>query len=170
MRGFHVVNVRARFDNDFLQFLRPSLHRNRIPHRSRRAEKTGLFAHGRGGQLFKLLTVGSSPKTSSPTSASAIACRIFGVGLVTVSLLKSEILFMASISFLNSDLLYQNIKGSQPSTELINEILFPCRRPLCLGPNLGSAHFVLNSQHSEVGGGLSFSALSGLIGNLFPVY
>ena len=31
------------------------------------------------------LTVGSSPKTSSPTSASAIARRIAGVGLVTVS-------------------------------------------------------------------------------------
>ncbi len=32
-----------------------------------------------------VLTVGSSPKTSSPTSASAIARRIAGVGLVTVS-------------------------------------------------------------------------------------
>src|SRR5260370_37699919 len=35
------------------------------------------------------LTVGSSPYTSSPTSASAIALRIAGVGWVTVSLLKS---------------------------------------------------------------------------------
>ena len=32
-----------------------------------------------------LITVGSSPKTSSPTSASAIARRIAGVGFVTVS-------------------------------------------------------------------------------------
>ncbi len=36
------------------------------------------------------LTVGSSPKTSSPTSASAIAERIGSVGLVTVSLRKSR--------------------------------------------------------------------------------
>jgi hypothetical protein len=35
-------------------------------------------------------TVGSSPRTSSPTTASAMARRIFSVGLVTVSLLKSE--------------------------------------------------------------------------------
>src|SRR5581483_6029302 len=33
----------------------------------------------------KRLTVGSSPKTSSPTSAFAMASRISGVGLVTVS-------------------------------------------------------------------------------------
>src|SRR5512139_3881228 len=35
------------------------------------------------------LTVGSSPNTSSPTSAAAIAARIAGVGFVTVSLRKS---------------------------------------------------------------------------------
>jgi hypothetical protein len=35
-------------------------------------------------------TVGSSPRTSSPTTASAMAFRIFSVGRVTVSLLKSE--------------------------------------------------------------------------------
>src|SRR2546429_6097115 len=35
------------------------------------------------------LTVGSSPYTSSPTSASAIARRISGVGRVTVSLRRS---------------------------------------------------------------------------------
>ena len=35
------------------------------------------------------MTVGSSPKTSSPTSASAIARRIAGVGWVTVSLRRS---------------------------------------------------------------------------------
>src|SRR6185437_16209857 len=34
-------------------------------------------------------TVGSSPKTSSPTSASAIACRMPADGLVTVSLRRS---------------------------------------------------------------------------------
>jgi len=34
-------------------------------------------------------TVGSSPKTTSPTSASAMARRIAGVGLVTVSDLRS---------------------------------------------------------------------------------
>jgi len=35
------------------------------------------------------LIVGSSPKTSSPTTASAIAARISGVGSVTVSLRRS---------------------------------------------------------------------------------
>ena len=35
------------------------------------------------------LTVGSSPATSSPTSAAAIAARMAGVGLVTVSLRRS---------------------------------------------------------------------------------
>ncbi len=35
------------------------------------------------------LTVGSSPKTSSPTSAVAIASRMAGVGWVTVSLRRS---------------------------------------------------------------------------------
>ena len=38
-----------------------------------------------------LCTVGSSPKTSSPTSARAIASRIFCVGRVTVSLRRSHI-------------------------------------------------------------------------------
>ena len=37
----------------------------------------------------RAFTVGSSPKTSSPTSASAIARRIAGVGFVTVSDRKS---------------------------------------------------------------------------------
>lgn len=35
-------------------------------------------------------TVRSSPNTSSPTTASAMACRMAGVGRVTVSLRKSE--------------------------------------------------------------------------------
>src|SRR5690349_1319718 len=38
----------------------------------------------------KRLTVGSSPYTSSPTSASAIALRMPGVGFVTVSLRRSR--------------------------------------------------------------------------------
>src|SRR5437868_13425845 len=42
----------------------------------------------------KRLTVGSSPYTSSPTSAAAIARRISGVGFVTVSDLRS-IMFVA---------------------------------------------------------------------------
>jgi hypothetical protein len=37
-------------------------------------------------------TVGSSPKTSSPTSAFIMASCIPGVGLVTVSLLKSIVI------------------------------------------------------------------------------
>src|SRR4029434_6060985 len=41
---------------------------------------------------WRRLTQGSSPKTSSPTSASAIARRMPGVGLVTVSLRRSIML------------------------------------------------------------------------------
>ena len=43
------------------------------------------------GKSSRRATVGSSPKTSSPTSASAIARRSAGVGLVTVSDRKSAI-------------------------------------------------------------------------------
>ena len=39
-------------------------------------------------------TVGSSKKTSSPTSADSIASSISGVGFVTVSLLKSIVDFI----------------------------------------------------------------------------
>ena len=37
------------------------------------------------------LSVGSSPHPSSPTSAVAIACRIAGVGCVTVSLRRVDL-------------------------------------------------------------------------------
>jgi hypothetical protein len=47
-----------------------------VGHRSRRAEESGLVAEQPGDALLERLTVGSSPKTSSPTSASAIACRM----------------------------------------------------------------------------------------------
>src|SRR6185437_13511997 len=43
----------------------------------------------RAAEASRRLTVGSSPYTSSPTSASAIARRIAGVGRVTVSLRRS---------------------------------------------------------------------------------
>ena len=39
--------------------------------------------------VSRRFTVGSSPKTSSPTSAVAIACRMASLGFVTVSLRKS---------------------------------------------------------------------------------
>src|SRR5215475_15038508 len=45
----------------------------------------------------KRLTQGSSPKTSSPTSASAMARRMPGEGLVTVSLRRS-IMLMCSLA------------------------------------------------------------------------
>ena len=44
------------------------------------------------------LTVGSSPKTSSPTSAAAIAARIAGVGRVTVSLRRSTMLVVIALA------------------------------------------------------------------------
>src|SRR5579871_1164974 len=48
------------------------------------------------------LTVGSSPYTSSPTSASAMARRMAGVGLVTVSLRRSTMEFGSLIGALLS--------------------------------------------------------------------
>ena len=38
---------------------------------------------------WSALTVGSSPRCSSPTSAAAMASRMAALGLVTVSLLRS---------------------------------------------------------------------------------
>src|SRR5512139_1713349 len=46
------------------------------------------------------LTVGSSPYTSSPTSAWAMTSRMAGVGLVTVSLRRSMILVGSAIGCL----------------------------------------------------------------------
>src|SRR5205085_11936482 len=50
------------------------------------------FSKTSAARSCRRLTVGSSPYTSSPTSASAIARRIEGVGFVTVSLRRSIIL------------------------------------------------------------------------------
>src|SRR5687768_1952224 len=49
------------------------------------------FSKSSAARSCRRLTVGSSPYTSSPTSASAIARRMAGVGLVTVSLRRSII-------------------------------------------------------------------------------
>ena len=59
--------------------------RELVGHRPRRHVERGLHAEQRRGQRLSRLTVGSSPYASSPTSASAIARRISGVGVVTVS-------------------------------------------------------------------------------------
>ena len=48
--------------------------------------------------VSRRLTVGSSPKTSSPTSASYIASRMASVGWVTVSLRKSTFFIFAPLS------------------------------------------------------------------------
>ena len=58
----------------------------------RRGRRAPLLAGEPRGLLLELRTVGSSPKTSSPTSASAIARRMAALGRVTVSLRKSETL------------------------------------------------------------------------------
>ena len=58
--------------------------------RAGRNEERRLLAEQRGRRVLRArFTVGSSPKTSSPTSARAIASRIAGVGRVTVSLRRS---------------------------------------------------------------------------------
>src|SRR2546423_10498144 len=63
------------------------------------------FSKTSAARSCRRLTVGSSPYTSSPTSASAIARRIEGVGFVTVSLRKSIIrsFQQSAISFQLSD-------------------------------------------------------------------
>ena len=65
--------------------------RELVRHRARRHVERGLLAEQRGRERLSRLTVGSSPYTSSPTSASAIARRISGVGVVTVSERRSTI-------------------------------------------------------------------------------
>src|SRR6185312_5175444 len=57
-----------------------------VPLGTNRAASLPIMAAARCSSLF---TVGSSPYTSSPTSASAIAARIAAEGRVTVSLRKS---------------------------------------------------------------------------------
>jgi len=51
-------------------------------------------------RFYNAIVVRSSPKTSSPTIACAIACRMFTQGLVTVSDLKSlkPVVFRAASS------------------------------------------------------------------------
>ena len=48
-------------------------------------EQAGFLAQELGGASWSAITVGSSPKTSSPTSAAAIALRMASVGRETVS-------------------------------------------------------------------------------------
>src|ERR1019366_4841939 len=60
-------------------------------------------------------TVGSSPYTSSPTSAAAIAARIFAVGRVTVSLRKS----IKFCSFIQSSRHHHPIKSSSSSNQVV---------------------------------------------------
>src|SRR5580693_8603266 len=71
-------------------------------------------------------TVGSSPYTSSPTTASAIARRISGVGRVTVSLRKSTMLSNAVTS---SGSLRIPLLAIVPVTMLFPSSLSPLRSP-----------------------------------------
>src|SRR5256885_10819154 len=59
-----------------------------VPVGTNRAAGLPMISAARSSRRF---TVGSSRYTSSPTSASNMACRIAGVGLVTVSLRRSII-------------------------------------------------------------------------------
>src|SRR5574344_469033 len=58
-----------------------------VPEGTKRAAS---FPRSSAAFSWSLLTVGSSPKRSSPTSASAMAFLILSVGRVTVSLRKSD--------------------------------------------------------------------------------
>ena len=60
-----------------------------VGHRPGRCEERVLLAEQLGDPLLERRTVGSSPYTSSPTSAEAIAARMASVGRVTVSLRRS---------------------------------------------------------------------------------
>ena len=71
----------ARLADHFLAMLGVKFDRDRVAHRPGGDKQRRLFAEKARRVSSSRLTVGSSPYTSSPTSASAMARRMAGVGL-----------------------------------------------------------------------------------------
>src|SRR5258706_2188631 len=80
----------------------------------------------------RAFTVGSSPKTSSPTSAAAIAARIPAEGLVTVSLRRSINLFIFISSSRRIDSRGNHFGCAQQGARLVLGLL-----PLQFGHRIG---------------------------------
>ena len=79
-RHLPVKNVTTRLANHLLAMLGMQPDRNLVPHTARRHKDRSFLAKDLAAALCSSrLIVGSSPYTSSPTSASAIALRIAGV-------------------------------------------------------------------------------------------
>src|SRR5215468_8050585 len=81
------------------------------------------------------LTLGSSPKTSSPTSAASIAARIAAVGRVTVSLRKSIAIgglrycgSALGLELREQDHVADRRTVGQQHHEPVDPDAFPCRR------------------------------------------
>ena len=72
---------------------------NLIPHRARGDEERGLFLEDFGGAFLQAVDARVFEETSSPTSASAMARRIVGVGFVTVSLRRSMMFILILLRF-----------------------------------------------------------------------
>ena len=98
-----VVDVAASLADELIARLAVDAHADLVRHRARGHEDGRLLAQQVGRRaLAARWTVGSSSKTSSPTSAlRPWPARIAAVGLVTVSLRKSRIGLACSFSFVN---------------------------------------------------------------------
>ena len=83
------IDVRGRRAQEFVSRAGVHADGDLVGHRSRRHEDRGFLAQELRRAGLERVDGRVSPKTSSPTSASAIALRIAGVGLVTVSDLRS---------------------------------------------------------------------------------
>ena len=84
--GFGMHRMRARGEDDLVALAAVHARGDLVAHRAGRQVDRGLLAQKLGDPFAQRLTVGSSIACSSPTSASAIARRMPGVGLVLVSL------------------------------------------------------------------------------------
>ena len=96
-----------------------------VPLAVKRAASLPIFC---AAMTSRRLTVGSSPKTSSPTAASNIACRMASVGWVTVSLRRSIILI-----FEPPDHVAEKVRA------FMKKLLFGCNiknKSLCISPSL----------------------------------
>ena len=86
---FGMERMRARLEDHLVALAAVHPHRDLVAHRPGRQIDRGLLAEQRATRSHRRFTVGSRNICSSPTSASAIARRIPGVGVVCVSLYRS---------------------------------------------------------------------------------
>ena len=92
--SFIIQAMVLRTRQDFFTSAGMGKHRNKIALRAGTDKQTCFFSEQICDLSFSLLASGSSPYTSSPTSAVAITSRMASSGMVTVSLLKSIISYI----------------------------------------------------------------------------